>query len=473
MGGRSLEKIVKRVTTKPMAMTTRRDFLKRALAASTITILPACMAPRSEKSRPVGELPPSERINLACVGVANQGGGDMKALAASGLANVVALCDVDGKALDSASKQFPGAARFQDFRQMFDKMAAGIDAVCVGIPDHSHFPVAMLAMSLGKHVYVEKPLAHTFNEIELMMAAARKYKVAAQMGNQGHSGGNYFQFKAWTEAGIIKNVTRADAFMLGKRRWHTWGVINGYPPAEPMPPNLDWDVWTGTAPMHDFSKRLHPGDWRGWFIYGNGALGDWGPHILDTMHEFLDLGLPVEVSAINRDTPNEFIFPMASTLKFSFPARGDKPPMEIRWYDGLKNHLELPPEMVGIKMGSAGKVIRSKDLVFYGGSHSDILRIAPDAKMKAMIDTLPKVVGKNSGHHANFLLAAKGIEKCRSNFDVAGPLSQVLMLGVIAQRLGGTLKFDRETKHITNNEQANAMLTGLPPRKGWEQFYKL
>lgn len=443
------------------------------MAASGFTIIPAHAAPKSADSKPSSELPPSERVNLACCGVANQGGGDMKSLAGTGLANVVALCDVDAKNLDAAAKQFPKAAKFQDFREMFDKMAKDIDAVSIGVPDHSHFPIAMLAMSLGKHVYVEKPLAHTFNEIELMMAAARKYKVATQMGNQGHSGGNYFQFKAWSEAGVIKNVTRADAFMNGKRRWHSWGTVTGYPAAEEMPKNLNWDVWTGTAPLHDFSKRFHPGDWRGWYIYGNGALGDWGPHILDTMHEFLDLGLPQEITAVKRDTPNDYIFPMASTLKFSFPERGDKPPMEINWYDGLKNLPVAPPEMKGIKQGSAGKIIYSKDLVFYGGSHSDILRIAPDKKMQEMIATLPKTTGKNSGHHANFLLAAKGQEKCRSNFDVAGPLSQVLVLGVIAQHLGGTLKFDRATKRITNNSDADALLAGLPPRKGWEQFYKL
>jgi predicted dehydrogenase len=451
----------------------RRSFLKATLAASTFTIIPAHAAPKSEKSKPNDDLPPSERVNVACCGVANQGGQDMKSVAGTGMANIVALCDVDSKNLDGAGKQFPKAAKFQDFRKMFEKMAKDIDAVTIGVPDHSHFPIAMLAMSLGKHVYVEKPLAHTFNEIELMMAAARKYKVATQMGNQGHSGGNYFQFKSWTEAGIIKNVTHVDAFMNGERRWFKYGNVTGYPPAEPMPNNIDWEVWTGTAPMHDFSKKFHPGDWRSWYIYGNGALGDWGPHILDTIHEFLDLGLPEEIIAVNRDTPNEFIFPMASTLDYKFPARGDKPAMDITWHDGVKNRPAPPPEMKDIKQGSSGKIIHSKELVFYGGTHSDILRIAPDAKMKEMIATLPKVTGKNSGHHANFLLGAKGKETCRSNFDVAGPLSQVLCLGVIAQRLGGTLQFDRATKRITNNETANAMLTGVPPRKGWEEFYKL
>lgn len=451
----------------------RRSFLKAGLAASTFTIIPAYAAPPSEASKPKAELPPSERVNLACVGVGGQGGGDMKSMAGTGLANIVALCDVDLKNLDSAGKLFPNAKKFQDFRVMFEKMAREIDAVCIGTPDHTHFPIAMLAMSLGKHVYVEKPLAHTFHEIELLMAAAKKYKVATQMGNQGHSGGNYFQFKAWSEAGVIKDVTHVDAFMNGARRWHKYGVVKGYPEAEEMPKGMDWEVWTGTAPMHDFSKKFHPGDWRGWYCYGNGALGDWGPHILDTIHQFLDLGLPEEVTAVKRDQPNEFIFPMSSELKFQFPARGDKPAMDISWFDGLNNKPPPPPEMKGIKQGSAGKVIFAKDLVFYGGSHSDILRIAPDEKMKAMMDKLPRVTGKNSGHHANFLLGAKGTESCRSPFDVSGPLSQVLCLGVISQRLGGSFKFDRATRRITNNSEADSLLAGWPPRKGWEQYYKL
>lgn len=452
---------------------TRRSFLKAGLAASAFTILPAHAAPQAEGARPAAALPPSRKVNLACVGVGGQGGGDMKTFNTTGHANIVALCDVDRKNLDIAAKLFPAAATFQDFRVMFDKMAKDIDAVSIGVPDHSHFPIAMLAMSLGKHVFVEKPLAHTFQEIELMMAAEKKYKVATQMGNQGHSGGNYFQFKLWKDAGLIKDVTRVDAFMNGARRWHKYGTVTGYPAAEPMPAGLNWEVWTGTAPMHDFSKKFHPGDWRSWYCYGNGALGDWGPHILDTIHQFLDLGLPEEITAVDREAPNDFIFPFASTLTFNFPARGDMPPVAITWRDGTKNKPDVPAELQEATKRSAGKIIYTKDLIFAGGSHSDILRIMPESKMKEMAATVPKVTGKNSNHYTNFLLAAKGEEETRSPFSIAGPLSQVLCLGVMAQRLGGTLKFDRASRRVTNNKQADALLAGYPPRKGWEQFYKL
>ena len=180
-------------------------------------------------------------------------------------------------------KMFPNVPRFQDFRQMFDKMGKEIDAVSVGIPDFSHFPVAMLAMSLGKHVYCEKPMGHSFREIELMMQAEKKYKVAAQMGNQGHSEANYFQFKAWTEAGIIKNVTKITAFMNGARRWHGMKV-DGLLPKQPIPGTLDWETWLTIAQFHEYNKGYINGDWRSWYDFGNGALGDWGAHIFDTAH---------------------------------------------------------------------------------------------------------------------------------------------------------------------------------------------
>ena len=441
----------------------RRHFVKAAAAATAFSVLP---------SR--GQAPAGGKVNLALIGVGGQGGSIGKTFHTTGLANIVALCDVDmgGKGTEELMKKFPDVPRFKDFRQMFDKMADKIDAVTVGVPDHSHFPIAMQAMALGKHVFVEKPLAHTFQEVDLMIAAEKKHKVVAQMGNQGHSGGNYFQFKAWTEAGVIKDVTRIDAFMNSKRRWHGWN-IEKMPSGQPMPSTLDWETWLGTAPFTDFDEKLHPGNWRSFFNYGNGAFGDWGPHILDTAHRFLELGLPTEIEAVKRVGPNPFIFPQASTIRFHFPKRGDKPEIDVFWYDGVDNKPPRPKEYGDREIKANGKFIYSKDLVFAGGTHSDTLRIIPEDKMKEMAPTLPRPAGKNSDHYRNFLLACKGEEEARSPFHISGPLSQVFLLGVIAQRLGGTLKFDPATRQITNNPEANALLAGPPPRKGWESFYKL
>ena len=462
----------------------RRLFIKGVIAASVATVLSRRQAfaemKWTDKLKPAGE-----RVNLACCGIGCQGGTDVMKLYNTGMANIVALCDVDmgGPQTLEVLKKFPDVPQFKDFREMLDKMGREIDAVTVGVPDFSHFPIAMMAMAMGKHIYVEKPMAHTFQETELMMRAEKKYKVAAQMGNQGHSGPNYHQFKAWTEAGVIKNVTKITAFMNGARRWHGWDV-SAWPPAEPIPGTLDWDKWLSTAEFHAYNSKYVQGNWRCWYDFGNGALGDWGAHIMDAPHQFLDLGLPEEINAVKLDGHSRFIFPQASTLSFKFPARSQMPPMEIMWYDGVKNlpplpadfgeaivDADIPPPGSGKieKKQAPGKVIYGEGLTFQGSSHGAPLKII-DSQAKDM--TLP-AYPKGSDHYQNFLLACKGQEKCRSSFDVAGPLSQVLMLGVIAQRLDTKLVFDRATKQITNNTAANQLLAGPPPRQGWEQYYKL
>ena len=312
----------------------RRTFLKGALSAGAS----AFFLPRLLAGDPSGG-----KINLACCGIGNRGAEDVIEFAKTGLVNFVAFCDTDMGAphTEKVLKMFPDVPRFQDFRQMFDKMGKGIDAVCIGTPDFSHFPIAMLAMSQGKHVYCEKPMGQSFRQIALMMEAEKKYKVAAQMGNQGHSEANYFQFKAWTEAGVIRNVTRIDAFMNKHRRWHGMHV-EGYLPAESIPQTLDWPDWLSTAQEHAYNKGYMNGEWRSWYDFGNGALGDWGAHIFDTSHEFLHLGLPSEVEAMKLDGWNPYIFPQASTLAFRFPERGGMPPLTLTWYDGLNNLPPLP-----------------------------------------------------------------------------------------------------------------------------------
>ncbi|MDR1011788.1 MAG: Gfo/Idh/MocA family oxidoreductase [Opitutaceae bacterium] len=484
----------------------RRDFLKNILAAGAITvitprILLAADAPAvktNSKTRPKG--PPKtytgEKVNLACIGIGNRGEQIINALHGTGLANIVALCDTDMGAPHTQKilQKFPGVPRFQDFRQMFDKMGGQIEAVCVGTPDFSHFPITILAMSLGKHVYVEKPMAHSFRQMELLMAAEKKYKVAAQMGNQGHSEANYFQFKAWTDAGIIKNVTRITAYMNSGRRWHdtekfAFSKLADYFPAESIPDTLDWDCWLATAAQHRYNHGYMNGEWRSWYDFGNGALGDWGAHIFDTAHQFLDLGLPSEVDAVMLEGHNTFVFPQASTLAFRFPKRGGMPPLELTWYDGVKNLPPLPSDMgeaisdtdipppsagtIETKKMPPGKIIYGEGLTFKGGSHASTLQIIPESKARDMAPRLPDVPVSPSNHFANFLLACKGKEKCRSSFAVAGPLCQMMGMGVIAQRLNARLKFDRKTKQFTNNKVANELLQGAPPRKDWEQFYKL
>jgi predicted dehydrogenase len=460
----------------------RRKFLKQAMLASAALAAPGLLKAGTP-----------EKVNLACIGIGNRGGEIIPELYKTGLANIVAFCDVDMGAPHTLAilKQFPDVPRFQDFRQMFDKMGRQIEAVSIAVPDFSHFPITMMAMALGKHVYVEKPMARTFREVELMMKAAKKYnKVVTQMGNQGHSEGNYFQFKAWQEAGIIKDVTAITAHMNSARRWHGWNTkISSFPPAEAIPSTLDWDLWQTTTQGHVYNKDFVNGQWRCWFDFGMGALGDWGAHLLDTTHQFLDLGLPYEVTALKTEGHNDFFYPMSTTLSFKFPERGNMPPVEVKWYDGVNN---LPPLPDGYGLSSLdpnipppsngaikpvklnpGKIIYSKELTFKGGSHGSTLSIIPEEKAKQMAARLPIVPQSPSNHWKNFLLACKGEEQTRSPFSIAGPLSQVFCLGVLAQWTNEQLVFDREKKIITNNKMANELLVGPPPRKGWEQYYKV
>jgi hypothetical protein len=478
----------------------RRKFIKKSTAAiGAFTIVPghvlfAKKEIRNKEGviiRPASVVP-SDKVNMACCGIGNRGGGIMSEFYSTGLVNFVALCDVDMGAKHTlpSLEAHPKAPRFQDFREMFDKMEKEFDAVSVGTPDFSHFPITMLAMSKGKHVYVEKPMARTFNEVELMMKGAAKYKVATQMGNQGHSEANYFQFKAWVEAGIIKDVKEITAHMNGRRRWHGWDTNKTtFPNGETIPDTMDWDTWLMASEHHDYQKDFVNGQWRCWYDFGMGALGDWGAHIMDTAHQFLDLGLPYEVDPVRIEGHNPLFFPQTSTLAFKFPKRGKMPRLTINWYDGMNNVPQIPegygisemdPNIPPASNGrlqpsklNPGKIIYGKDLTFKGGSHGSTLSIIPPEKAKEMESKLPEVPESPSNHYANFLLACKGEEKCRSSFDIAGPLSQVFTLGVLAQRLNTKLKFDRKSKQITNSKLANQLLVGAPPRKGWEEYYKL
>lgn len=474
-------------------MLNRRDFLKSMAAASAGVALAPGTVLASEKGAAAPAKPKGDKVKIAFVGIGNRGEQIIGAFAKTGMIEVVALCDVDldGPQCQKVLSQYPNAKRFRDYREMFDKCGNEFDAVAAAIPDFSHFPIAMLAMNQGKHIYIEKPMCRTFNEAELMMDCARRHPgLATQVGNQGHSEANYFQFKAWMDAGIIKDVTAVTAHMNSARRWHGYDPdIYRFPAAEPLPKNMDWDAWLGVIPYHDYCSQLHQGNFRCWYDTGMGALGDWGAHLLDTVHEFLDLGLPYEVNMLYAEGHNDYFFPFSSTILFRFAARNGMPPCDVTWYDGLKNLPPLPKGYGGSEFNAdipstnqgetpkmqlnPGKIIYSKDLIFKGGSHGSTLSIIPEEVAKEMADKLPEVPKSPSNHFENFLLACQGKEKTRSPFEIAGVLSEVFCLGVIAQRLNTRLFFDPRTKQFTNNAFANALLAGAPPRKGWEQFYKM
>lgn len=435
----------------------------------------------------------NDKVKIAYIGIGNRGEQNIDEFEKTGMVEVTALCDVDldGKQCQKVLAKYPKARRVRDFRELFEKYGNTFDAVCASVPDHIHFPIAMMALKHGKHIYVEKPITRTFQEAELLMEAARQNpNVATQVGNQGHSEANYFQFKAWKEAGIIKDVTAVTAHMNNARRWHNFDPnMTKFPDADKLPENMDWHTWLGACHYHDYSEKFHQGNWRCWYDFGMGALGDWGAHLIDTVHEFLELGLPYEITMKYAKGHNDFFFPFSSTILFRFGARGSMPPCDITWYDGIDNLPPLPDgygnseynaNVPSTNQGSTpvaklnpGKIIYSKDLIFKGGSHGSTLSIIPKEKAEAMKDKLPEIPKSPSNHYVNFLRACQGTEKTRSPFEINGVLGQVFCLGVIAQRLNTQLFFDTRAKRFTNNEFANALLTGLPPRKGWEDFYKI
>ena len=456
----------------------RRSFVVSAFAAGVFPYVSSAL--------------PKDKVRLACIGIGQQGWNDIREFQKTGLAQIAALCDTDllGPQCIKPLKRYPNVPRFTDFRKMFDAMSGKIDAVAVMTPDFSHFPATMEAIRRGIPVFVEKPLAHTFEECELLIKAEAKYGAICQMGNQGHSGKNYYQFKHYVESGVIdtSKLTKLVAHMNNPRRWHKWnGAVDGYRKGEQLPKGLDWDTWLGTAQYRPYSKDYVQGEWRCWHDFGCGCLGDWGAHTMDTMHRFFDLGLPEEVIIKDVSGWNKYVFPMQDTLVFKFGAKGKRPALDLEWYEGVTNIPRLPdgykylawggdiPAAKGSTAAAANKLIPGKffymsdGTVWEGASHnSPIMRCGKD-------NSVPEYPEIGTNHYANFLLAAMGKESVRSPFSVTGPLSQVFCLGCIAQRLNRSFKFDLKTRSIVGDDEANRLLKGAPntPRKGWEEFYRV
>lgn len=467
-------------------LSSRRNFIKKASAATFgFTIMPSYLALGRKDSK--GNVPPSQRINLACIGAGGRARAVIPGLTKKGAAKVVSFCDVDFsvKGCSQNIKLFPEAKKYADFRVMFDEMADDIDAVSVVTPDHTHFVAAMDAMRRGKHVYVEKPLTHKFQEAELLMQAEKKYKVITQMGNQGHTSAGSEQFKNLVNKGIISDIIKIEAwktaslwFMKDK------GRLSAFPPKMPEPSTLNWDLWCGPSKQMPFNTKYHPFDWRAFYLYGNGMLGDWGAHIIDFAHDWLKLGLPTHIKALGMKDHNQVIFPLASEIEMHFPARGEGlPACDLNWSDGSGClpqvdekywDADASGKKKAPKAGKAGTLLHRKDgkYLVERGSHTKPSRLYPRIKMKDFADDM-KAKTPKFGHEASFIQACMGNGTTASPFSVGGELTQVLLLGVICQYLNQNLEFDPTTKQFKGNDIANAMLKGPKPRAGWEEFYKM
>lgn len=448
----------------------RRSFIKGVLAAGAFPLLPACFSIRGYSA--------NAKVRLACVGIGHQAWEDIKKFMKTGLCEIVALCDTDlgGPQCKAALGEFPDVPRFTDFRKMMDAIVGKADAVAVMTPDHSHFPALMDAMRHGFAVFSEKPLCHTFREHELLLAEAKRTGVVTQMGNQGHSEANLYQFKHYVETGVLDpaKLTKLVAHMNNDRRWYKFGGnVTGLPEAEDIPSGLDWNAWQAGVPAHDYSSKFMQGEWRSWYDFGSGCLGDWGAHTMDTMHRFFDLGLPSEVKIADVRGWNPYVFPLQDTLTFSFAAKGNRPAVDLEWREGQENLPELPEgyrknyKLSGFYV-SPGKIIRLADgTAWQGSSHGSTLSRCGDG----FAPEYPAPKTNHLSHYENFLLSVRGETMPNSPFEVAVPLCEVFSLGIVAQRLNRGFKFDPVAKKAVGDPEANILLRGPEPRQGWEEYY--
>jgi predicted dehydrogenase len=388
--------------------------------------------------------------------------------------NIVALCDVDdeqmGRFEESVSEEesgrelFAKAKKYRDFRKMLE--IENLDAVTVSIPDHSHAAVAMMAIKMGKHAFVQKPLTHTIYEARKLAEAAREAKVVTQMGNQGHAG----------EGGRLINEWIWDGAIGAVREVHAWTNRPIWPQGikrpsmvVSRPPTLDWEVWLGPAPYRPYHYAYAPFNWRGWCDFGTGAIGDMGAHILDHPFWALKLGHPTSVEATCSEF-NDETYPLTSKIQYHFPARDEMPPVELTWFDG-ENVPPRPPELEeGRRMGDRGGGV-----VFIGdkgmlmcSTYGMNPRIIPETKMREY-ERPAKTIPRSPGIHEEWVAACKGGPATTSSFDYAGTLTEVMLLGNVANRmahLNTPLEWDGENMKITNIPQANEYIHKLY-RYGW------
>jgi predicted dehydrogenase len=443
----------------------RRQFA----ATSALAALSAAIVPR----RVLGAQAPSNKLNIAVVGVGGQGSANLKACEGEA---IVALCDVDSAFTAKTVALYPQAKFYKDYRVMLDK-EKGIDAVVVATPDHTHAVITMAALQAGKHVYCQKPLTHTVLEARRITEAARRHKVVTQMGNQGHSYESMRVLKEWIDDGAIGDVTEVHAWTdrpVGGDPWSDFAQMAMPTDTPPVPETLDWDLWLGPVPYRPYHPEYHPTKWRAWVDFGTGPLGDMGCHILDPAFWALDLGAPRTVQATSTHYQPDVAsqtFPRASIVRYEFPARGARPPVKLTWYDGRL----LPPipeelEPGRALPGSGALLIGSKGKILHGSHGADGVRLIPETRMqeyKRPPKSLPRVVGT---HEDDWIRACKegpgGTPPC-STFEYGGALTEMVLLGMLAIRLKDQrLEWDSAGLRFTNNDKANELLH-IRYREGW------
>ena len=443
----------------------RKDFIK----ATAVATFGFQFIPR----RVLGDgvtTPPSRKINLAAIGCGGQAAADLTNMAGE---NIVALCDVDERRAAGMFNKYPQAKRYKDFRVMLEEMGDKIDAVLVGTPDHTHAVAAMAVMKHGKHVFCEKPLAHTVAEARAMSKEARERKLITQMGNQGHSSETIRIFREWIEDGAIGNVTEihcgCGAFKDVYCQKGNIAKVRAERPA--VPPELAWDLWLGPTKERPYNPAYLPFNWRGWSQFGNGALGDWVCHVVDPSFWALDLDMPTTILAETDDydpDKDSDSFPAGAKITYEFPAKGKRGPVKLIWFEGnrtIPRPDELPAD--GKVAGTGAVVIGDKGKIMYGSHGAGGGRLLPEAAMQAYkrpAKSLPRVKGN---HYRDWLNAIREGRQASSPFEYGARLSEVGLLGIVAIRMSGQkLHYDEKAMRFTNNAAADKLLSPQF-RTGW------
>ncbi len=459
----------------------RRDFLKSSsLAAAGFLIVPRHVLGR-------GFIAPSDKLNIAGIGAGGKGQSDLFEFSKSPNVNIAYLCDVDDRQIKTSVERFPKAKRYYDFREMLEKEHKHIDAVSVSIPDNCHAVAAIAAMQLGKHVYVQKPMTHDIYEARMLTEAAKRYKVVTQMGNQGSSGNGVRTMQEWYNAGLIGDAT---AIHVWTNR-PVWPQGNGTPKStDPVPPELKWDLWLGPTQEQTYHKEYVPFNWRGYWAFGTGALGDMGCHLIDPAFKTVGLGYPseVECSAVSifekMWTPdyNPESCPAASSIILKFPGKQGKPDVKMYWNDGgilPERPDELGPDEVFGDNEGCGVLITGTKGKMMCGTYGINPTLLPTSKTKEVHvpETLARVPEGHYLQWVNACIAGYGQKELSSSFDYAGPLTETVLMGNLALRSWNVknekdfpgrkkLLWDAVNMKITNFDEANQFVK-REYRKGW------
>ena len=446
----------------------RRTFLRTASLASAAVSFPHVM--RSQEGQP-----PAQKLNIACIGV---GGRGRTAITALKDESFVAFCDVDENRAATTYKEYPNVPRFRDYREMFDQLGSQIEAVTISTPDHMHYPIAVAALQLGKHVFVEKPLTHTIDEARRLAKLAAEKKVATQMGNQGHASEGIRLLKEWIDADVLGEIREVHSWTdrpVGV--WPQGSIPRLAKSANPstsfvrapdhskfipvVPPTLDWDVWQGVAPTRAYDSMYLPFNWRGFWDFGTGALGDMGCHLLDGVHWALELDAPARIEAVSA-FHNDVTGPSSSMVIFDFPARGKFPPLKLTWYDG--GLIPTPPAEFPLdrQLPDNGTMVIGSKASVLATLYYQSVRIIPETRMRELAPvlppkTIPRIEGGN--HFAEWIRACKGGPPCGSNFEIAARLTELCLLSNVAVRARRPILWDAAAMKVTNLPEANRYLT--------------